>query len=78
MAVELGVLLPTREAVMSGRRETGPLLAIRDQPSWFEDGDLGSEEERERTFRWWREIGGFVLVWAGTEHTLDGNGVRFQ
>jgi probable F420-dependent oxidoreductase len=28
MAVELGVLLPTREAVMSGRRETGPLLAM--------------------------------------------------
>jgi len=28
MAVELGVLLPTREAVMSGRRETAPLLAM--------------------------------------------------
>ena len=28
MATEFGVLLPTREAVMSGRMETGPLLAI--------------------------------------------------
>src|SRR2546425_6159911 len=28
MAVEFGVLLPTREAVMSGRPETAPLLAM--------------------------------------------------
>ena len=28
MAVEFGVLLPTREAVMSGRPETGPMLAM--------------------------------------------------
>lgn len=56
----------------------GPTLAIRDQPSWFDDGDLGSEEERERTLRWWQEIGGFVLQWDGEEHTLDGTGKRFQ
>src|SRR5438552_7159812 len=29
--VELGVLLPTREAVMSGRPETGPLLAMAER-----------------------------------------------
>lgn len=31
MAVELGVLLPTREAIMSGRPETGPLLAMAER-----------------------------------------------
>src|SRR5436309_293874 len=31
MAVEFGVLLPTREAVMSGRPETGPLLAMAER-----------------------------------------------
>src|SRR5437773_10877667 len=31
MTVELGVLLPTREAVMSGHPETAPLLAIADR-----------------------------------------------
>jgi len=31
MAVEFGVLLPTREAVMSGRPETAPLLAIAER-----------------------------------------------
>jgi alkanesulfonate monooxygenase SsuD/methylene tetrahydromethanopterin reductase-like flavin-dependent oxidoreductase (luciferase family) len=28
MTAEFGVLLPTREAVMSGRSETAPLLAV--------------------------------------------------
>lgn len=31
MAVELGILLPTREAVMSGRPETAPLLAMAER-----------------------------------------------
>jgi alkanesulfonate monooxygenase SsuD/methylene tetrahydromethanopterin reductase-like flavin-dependent oxidoreductase (luciferase family) len=31
MAVEFGVLLPTREAVMSGRMETAPLLAMAER-----------------------------------------------
>jgi probable F420-dependent oxidoreductase len=31
MTVEFGVLLPTREAVMSGRSETGPLLAMAER-----------------------------------------------
>jgi len=31
MAVEFGVLLPTREAIMSGRPETGPLLAMAER-----------------------------------------------
>ena len=31
MAVELGVLLPTREAIMSGRPETGPLLTMAER-----------------------------------------------
>jgi probable F420-dependent oxidoreductase len=31
MAVEFGVLLPTREAVMSGRQETAPLLAMAER-----------------------------------------------
>jgi probable F420-dependent oxidoreductase len=31
MAVEFGVLLPTREAVMSGRPETGPILAMAER-----------------------------------------------
>ena len=31
MPVELGVLIPTREAIMSGRPETGPLLAMAER-----------------------------------------------
>src|SRR5438128_10465225 len=31
MAVEFGVLIPTREVVMSGRPETGPLLALAER-----------------------------------------------
>jgi probable F420-dependent oxidoreductase len=31
MAVELGVLIPTREAIMSGRPETGPLLTMAER-----------------------------------------------
>jgi len=31
MATEFGVLIPTREAIMSGRPETGPLLAMADR-----------------------------------------------
>src|SRR2546428_3342537 len=31
MAVEFGVLIPTREAVMSGRPETAPLLAMAER-----------------------------------------------
>ena len=31
MSVEFGVLLPTREAIMSGRPETGPLLAMAER-----------------------------------------------
>ena len=31
MAVEFGVLLPTREAIMSGRPETGPLLTMAER-----------------------------------------------
>src|SRR5712664_4331602 len=31
MAVEFGVLLPTREAVMSGRMETAPLLTMAER-----------------------------------------------
>jgi probable F420-dependent oxidoreductase len=31
MAVEFGVLLPTREAIMSGRPETGPMLALAER-----------------------------------------------
>ncbi len=31
MAVEFGVLIPTREAIMSGRRETAPLLAMAER-----------------------------------------------
>jgi probable F420-dependent oxidoreductase len=31
MAVELGVLIPTREAIMSGRPETAPLLAMAER-----------------------------------------------
>ncbi len=31
MAVEFGVLIPTREAIMSGRPETGPLLAMAER-----------------------------------------------
>ena len=31
MTVEIGVLLPTREAVMSGRPETAPLLAMAER-----------------------------------------------
>src|SRR5216110_3725240 len=31
MAVEFGVLIPTREVVMSGRPETGPLLAMAER-----------------------------------------------
>ena len=31
MAVEFGVLIPTREAVMSGHPETAPLLAMAER-----------------------------------------------
>ena len=31
MTVEFGVLLPTREAIMSGRPETDPLLALAER-----------------------------------------------
>src|SRR2546428_4385340 len=31
MTVEFGVLIPTREVVMSGRPETGPLLAMAER-----------------------------------------------
>src|SRR2546421_12767054 len=31
MGVEFGVLIPTREVVMSGRPETGPLLAMAER-----------------------------------------------
>src|SRR4029453_3776457 len=31
MATEFGVLIPTREAIMSGRPEAGPLLAMADR-----------------------------------------------
>jgi alkanesulfonate monooxygenase SsuD/methylene tetrahydromethanopterin reductase-like flavin-dependent oxidoreductase (luciferase family) len=31
MPVELGVLIPTREAIMSGRPETGPLLTMAER-----------------------------------------------
>jgi len=31
MATEFGVLLPTRESVMSGRMETAPLLAMAER-----------------------------------------------
>jgi alkanesulfonate monooxygenase SsuD/methylene tetrahydromethanopterin reductase-like flavin-dependent oxidoreductase (luciferase family) len=31
MPVQFGVLLPTRESIMSGRRETGPMLAMADR-----------------------------------------------
>ena len=31
MTVELGVLIPTREAIMSGRAETGPLLSMAER-----------------------------------------------
>src|SRR5512134_4188757 len=31
MAVEFGLLIPTREAVMSGRPEAAPLLALADR-----------------------------------------------
>src|SRR5258705_3247950 len=31
MPVEFGVLIPTREAIMSGRPETGPLLAMAER-----------------------------------------------
>jgi hypothetical protein len=30
MTVEFGLLLPTREAVVSGRPETGPILTLAD------------------------------------------------
>jgi hypothetical protein len=56
----------------------GPTLAIYEQPSVFEDGDLGTPEQREVMLRWWRDLGAFVLFWDTTEHTLDGKGVRFQ
>src|SRR5436190_971092 len=43
MTVELGVLLPTREAVMSGRPETAPLLAMaeRAEASGFDSVWIG-------------------------------------
>jgi alkanesulfonate monooxygenase SsuD/methylene tetrahydromethanopterin reductase-like flavin-dependent oxidoreductase (luciferase family) len=43
MAVEFGVLLPTREAVMSGRPETAPLLAMADraEAAGFDSGWIG-------------------------------------
>src|SRR5436189_3587176 len=31
MATQFGVLIPTREAIMSGRPETGPLLAMAER-----------------------------------------------
>src|SRR5499426_4328248 len=31
MTVQLGVLIPTREAIMSGRPETGPLLTMAER-----------------------------------------------
>ena len=31
MTVEFGVLLPTREAIISGRPETGPILAMAER-----------------------------------------------
>ena len=37
MAVEFGVLLPTREAVMSGRSETGPMLAMAERAESIAD-----------------------------------------
>ena len=37
MTVEFGVLLPTREAVMSGRPETPPLLAMAERAERGED-----------------------------------------
>ncbi|MGH7323382.1 MAG: LLM class flavin-dependent oxidoreductase [Candidatus Rokuibacteriota bacterium] len=47
MAVEFGVLIPTREAVMSGRPETAPLLAMaeRAEAAGFDSvwiGDAGA------------------------------------
>ena len=76
---ELGLTPATiRVQQFSTHDEPGPLLAIWDQPSWHEDGDLGSEEEREQTLRWWQDIGGFVLVWDGSEYTLNGQGRQFQ
>src|SRR3977135_274938 len=43
MTVEFGVLLPTREAVMSGRMETGPLLTMaeRAEASGFDSVWIG-------------------------------------
>jgi len=31
MTIEFGLLIPTREAVMSGRQETGPLLTMAER-----------------------------------------------
>ncbi len=43
MAVQLGVLLPTREAIMSGRPETAPLLAMaeRAEAAGFDSAWIG-------------------------------------
>src|SRR5581483_6167352 len=43
MAVQFGVLLPTREAIMSGRPETAPLLAMaeRAEAAGFDSAWIG-------------------------------------
>jgi hypothetical protein len=51
-----------------------PYLAIYDHPTYFETGDMGSDEEREETLRWWHDVGAFVLWFEGEQYWLDGQG----
>jgi hypothetical protein len=51
MAVELGVPLPTREAVMSGRPETGPMLAMAERAEAAGFGAVYATTSR-REARW--------------------------
>ena len=51
-----------------------PRLKISDYPDSFEDGDMGTEQDKERLLQWWHDIGAFVLSWNGKDYWLDRNG----
>jgi len=52
--VEIGILLPTREAVMSSRFDTGPLLALAERIEAA--GDDGGGDQAEQLERATREL----------------------
>jgi hypothetical protein len=77
-ARELGLTPATIRVQKFQSSYDGPVLQILDYPRRFEDGETGTDEEREELLRWWHDLGAFVLSWDGTEYTLNGEGERFQ